>query len=615
MAGRSALGGFVEGLQGGMEFRQNSKRQKKIDRAIDQQNKLGAMAIEGKQMDINKVRELKGLAPRDFTQFEGSQDPYDFKLGDFFKPRKLWQNFKDNAGFGGGSMDNPASPVQANEAAIGDLTAGAQASSVGMQGNTDDMTLNYAADGGMVRRYANGGGVRPSDYVRASERVAGGARSAANTPGVRGAIPRYIAQQGGARDLLNKSKMVKAGGALATADALLDQTEQDYDERMDERFGKWGWGEPGEASLGGAAEFGIKRALGFASDLGDALTFGQASRLYRDERDSFGLGPDPDTRAAIQASDVPEPEPEKVAAQPATQPAPATAPAAPQAPQAPEVTGGPNQLADAPITDPGQMPTMNTEEWVAYRAASVESMLMQGMSLPEAHDAVTSMQQKGFLNYGQQALQMLAAGDPARAAMALKAAYQYFPNGVDVRFGITKDKAGQPALVAMGADENTGESTGAPMLITGERLAVMMENMTNPEAFRTWTKDWRDFEQDLRKYYEVEKPQAQSENIYRDRMGRAALMRGEADLYAGAMGGGLKQADLDRAFAAMDKTLGEYGLFESMPQQDMNFLRRVAAISYEANPGNYPNTIGEVIDVYSKGGVQAVEQWMREQGE
>lgn len=238
---------------------------------------------------------------------------------------------------------------------------------------------------------------------------------------------------------------------------------------------------------------------------------------------------------------------------------------------------------------------MNTEEWVAYRAASVESMLMQGMSLPEAHDAVTSMQQKGFLNYGTQALQMLAAGDPARAAMALKAAYQYFPNGVDVRFGITKDKQGQPALVAMGASEQTGESTGAPMLITGERLAVMMENMTNPDAFRTWTKDWREFEQDLRKYYEMEKPQAESENIYRDRMGRAALNRSEADLvgaYNAGRGGGRKRTDMDRNSAALRDYVAESGLLEGIDPQTQRYLTRVMEALYL----NYDMLQGEIIE-------------------
>jgi len=615
MAGNSALGGFVEGLQGGISHRRQTLRDKKIDRALDQQNKLGAMAIEGKQMDINRVRAEKGLSPRDFTQFEANQDPYGFKLGDFFKPKKLWQNFKDNAGIGGGSMDNPASPVQANEAAIQSLDDGSIGSSVGMPGNTDNMNLLYSADGGPVRKMANGGTVRP-DYIRASERIAGGGRTAANAPGLRGAIPRYVAQQGGARNLLNSSKMVKGGGALAAGMSIADQTADDYDERvLGERFGNFEGtplyipeDERGEGGIGNFLKYAGQRAIGFASDLGDNLTMGIAGRAYRD-------ADQPEQAAAIAASDVvrPEPEPEQAptAAQPAPTPRAAVQP--PAAPQAPEVTGGPNQLADAPITDPGEMPTMNTEEWVAYRAASVESMLMQGMTLPEAHDAVTTMQQKGFLNYGTQALQMLAAGDPARAAMALKAAYQYFPNGADVRFGITKDKQGQPALVAMGTNEQTGESTGAPMLITGERLAVMMENMTNPDAFRTWTKDWREFEQDLRKYYEMEKPQAESENIYRDRMGRAALNRSEADLI-GAMGagsGGFKRTDLDRNSKEFRTALGEMGLLEGIPRPDQTYLTRImsALVLYHGMEQN--EVIDEVMAAYDS---QAIPQLLDRYG-
>src|SRR5210317_331842 len=569
MAGNSALGGFVEGLQGGITHRQQSLRNKKIDRMLDQEGKMQAMAIEGKQMDINKVRELKGLAPRDFTQFEADQDPYGFKLGDFFKPRKLWQNFKDNTGFGGGSMDAPTSPVQSNEAAIEDMTQGAQGSSLGMQGNTDDMSLMAAADGGPVRKMANGGSVE--EQLDAMDRTRrpnpGSAESQLDRELDQKTRDRMNARQNPSRTrkALNTGKRVAGkaarlaragagvGGALAGAQGAVrggfTDTEQmrreytmpealmvDKDDSDFEIFLK---------DLGA-------RAIGVGNYVGDAAL------------DMVGFGRDEAQAQAIRSSDVARPTQQEpsVAAQPqAATPRAAVQP--PAAPQAPEVTGGPNQLADAPITDPGEMPTMNTEEWVAYRAASVESMLMQGMSLPEAHDAVTSMQQKGFLNYGTQALQMLAAGDPARAAMALKAAYQYFPNGVDVRFGITKDKQRQPALVAMGASEQTGESTGAPMLITGERLAVMMENMTNPDAFRTWTKDWREFEQDGSKYYEMEKPQAESENIYRDRMGRAALNRSEADLvgaYNAGRGGGRKRTDMDRNSAALRDYVAESGL-------------------------------------------------------
>ena len=592
----SALGGFVEGLQGGMKFRQDSKRAKKLDRLLDQEGRKQAMALEGQQNDINNVRAAKGLSPRDFSTFGADPDPYDFKLGDFFKPRKLWQNFKQNAGFGGSTEQN--SPVVQNEAAIEDFTAGADASSLGMQGSSDDMNRNLAADGGVVRM-ANGGSIST-------------ARTAANTPGWRGAIPRYVAQQGGARNLLNNSKLAKGGGALAAGMAINDQLDEDYDERMNERFGDWGWGgeDDGEASLGGAAEFFTKRALGFASDLGDKLTMGQASRFYRDE--------DSPERAAIAASDVgaqpaqEEQAPTDIGELP-TMEVRGTPPEAPQR-AIDESFGGPAEMANAPITNPTEMPTMNTEEWVAYRAASVENMLLRGATLPEAHDAITGMQQKGFLNYGTQALQLLAAGDPLRASMALKAAYQYFPNGADVSFGITKDKSGQPALIAMGKDEQTGEPIPqGTMLLTGERLAVMMENMTNPDAFRSWTKDWREFEQELREYYEVEKPTAQSEASYRDRMGRAALNRSEADLYAAQNTGvgGLKQSDIDRGLSAIEEILGDAALMREIPEPDLDYLSEVAALVYQHQPGNSTATIRSILSAYREGGTAAVDQLIR----
>lgn len=637
MAGNSALGGFVEGLQGGMKFRQDAKRAKKIDRMLDQEGRLQAMAITGKQNSINEARKLKGLDPMDFNQFDADPEPYDMKLTDFFKPKKLWQNFKDNMGIGAEvppSMDTGTAPAQANQAAVDDITSGADASSLGVPGNTDDLGVAYSADGGPVRKMANGGSVSTEEQRIREARQRNMRARAAYADKVRaggGNAPDRVtprssntgSSQGGRLSKLNPRitaagtrkalgwaarRAPGAGAAISTYDAIRDQQGADYDERMDERFGDWGWGEPGEASFGGAAEFGIKRALGFASDLGDALTLGQASRLYRDERDSFGLGPDeyvPEEKAqAIRVSDAVEPEPEQAptAAQPAA--APASKGRTAEEIVAERTANAPNALADAPITDPGEMPTMNTEEWVAYRATKVENLLLQGYSLPEAHDAITTMQQKGFLNYGTQALQMLAAGDPARAAMALKAAYQYFPNGADVRFGITEDKGGQPALVAMGSNEVTGEPSGPPMLITGERLAVMMENMTDPAAFRTWTKDWREFEQELREYYEVTKPQAQSENQYRADMGAAALNRSEADLVSaisGGRGGGRKRTDIDRNSSALRTAVNEAGTFEGIAPAEQRYLSRIMEALYLNFDMTQNAAIDEVMAAYEAG--------------
>lgn len=88
---------------------------------------------------------------------------------------------------------------------------------------------------------------------------------------------------GGIRNFVNNSKIVKGGGALAATSALFanaDTSSENYRERF-------GIGDQSPEDLGTAKgfvkDFGV-RALGYASDLGNALTLGQAGRFYADKQ-------------------------------------------------------------------------------------------------------------------------------------------------------------------------------------------------------------------------------------------------------------------------------------------------------------------------------------------
>lgn len=88
---------------------------------------------------------------------------------------------------------------------------------------------------------------------------------------------------GGIRNFINNSKLVKGGGALAATSALFanaDTSSENYRERF-------GLGDQSPEDLGTAKgfakDFGV-RALGYASDLGNALTLGQAGRFYADKQ-------------------------------------------------------------------------------------------------------------------------------------------------------------------------------------------------------------------------------------------------------------------------------------------------------------------------------------------
>lgn len=87
----------------------------------------------------------------------------------------------------------------------------------------------------------------------------------------------------GVRNFVNNSKLVKGTGYLGAASSLFANAatpSEDYRERF-------GLGDQSPEDLGTvkgfAKDFGI-RGLGYASDLGNALTFGQAGRFYADKQ-------------------------------------------------------------------------------------------------------------------------------------------------------------------------------------------------------------------------------------------------------------------------------------------------------------------------------------------
>jgi hypothetical protein len=225
--------------------------------------------------------------------------------------------------------------------------------------------------------------------------------------------------------------------------------------------------------------------------------------------------------------------------------------------------------------------------------------------------AVDARQMRGFQSYGVQAFNLLQNGDATGAAKAMYAAYQYFPNGSDVKFGVQKGANGQPVLIGMGTDEKTGEplKEGKPMVITPESLSVQMENMQNPDAFRTWTKDWRDTEQEVREYMEG-KSQRQADldltgaqtQYYRDR-GTAAL------LDASTPGGGLKQSDIDRNIAAFegDRELQALlGGTEEAAARDLT--EAMATLFITSGTNNRSSVIKFIMDSYNEGGMEQVNE-------
>lgn len=120
-------------------------------------------------------------------------------------------------------------------------------------------------------------------------------------------------------------KAGKGFGVMAAIPATVESAADDSTARYAQRFGM---DEPtGDGSAGDILKFTALRALGFASDLGNALTMGQAGNLYRDNQGEQAPG------AAVSApsQQAASAAPGQAQSQQAAPSAPA--PAAPAAPQ------------------------------------------------------------------------------------------------------------------------------------------------------------------------------------------------------------------------------------------------------------------------------------------
>jgi hypothetical protein len=200
------------------------------------------------------------------------------------------------------------------------------------------------------------------------------------------------------------------------------------------------------------------------------------------------------------------------------------------------------------------------------------------------------MQMEGFEANATQAFQLLQAGDWKRASLALTAAYQYFPNGADIKFGMAKDKQGQPALVAMGTDEKTGEPTGDPMLINQERLAMMVEHMSDPSVFRQWTKDWRNEEFERQIFEEYTKPIGEANAETARINARANEARAAASQRAAISGGGLKPSDIRSASSDFRERLGMLSL-DPETESQADYLAGIMSQVYVLSDGRIdPNS-------------------------
>lgn len=545
-------GALIRGFQEGANFAQDFRAKRQFERRREQELATGdreAAALSGNEADMMKQfpDATAGMSSFDFQPT--FDEPMAYKL--FHKLKKKRGKKKAQALDLGGDAGEYA---PSNPGPVGDPEATAPPS--------EEVAEAPDMDDPEALGYADGGELTEDDLVRLNKQQTRNARveiakdrikQGANKVGdiARKAIPE---EKGLLRRVIN-SKAGRVGGALAVGSALLDQTDENADERYQKRFG-WDGPTPddGEGSFAGYLKYLGKRGLGFASDLGDKLTFGAAGNLYRDNQE------EPAQRSAlpVQGPQGAEGTPGNAMQLSTTQIAGRPTPA-----------GGASKepTFDFSDIDPSDVPDMKTDEWKAYRDLIIRDATRRGQPIDQVNDRITAMQQKNFLNYGQQGFALQQAGNLKGAMAAYRAAFQYFPNGNDVEFGLHKDRrTGHQQIIGFGKDENTGKVVpGSEMIMDPERVSVLLENFQKPDAFRMWTKDWRDFQQQKREYEEVKKPLAQAQADYMANNSEANILKAEnAGLRAGG-GGGFKQSDQRASQQMFSGMLMEQGV--SDPQE------------------------------------------------
>lgn len=595
----------VEAFQQGSDWRQRFRANKQLEKARD-------LALEGGEYDMEsrrasrKLRDpdtasvLGQLDPNSVQDWQGGlQDPFAYKLMDWFKSHRGKKKRKTQAIDLGGEGDfagsNPqgvgdAAPVDP-QAAMGDTGSIQNPTDDSMAQPAQTFPLDGYADGGSIDMEAlNAKQLRQARWEILKDRLSkapGAARESLTD--MDGALGKFVGRApegaGTLRRLAAGAKGLGEAGALGGT-AIITATTPTEDYRK--RFGM----ETGDPSLAGDL---TARTLGAASDLGSVLTFGAADRLYRDKQDQ-GAGGEPAAPSQDLASlpaqggsgiDVSSIRSDRSGGRHSALP-----------------TQGEPEVADFSDLDidAKEVPDMKTDDWRKYRAQVTDAARKSGKpeDVQKAGDMVTEMQIKGFLNYGQQGLALQQAGNTRGAMAAYRAAFQYFPNGNDVEFGVHKTKQGHPQIVGVGLDEKTGKRVpGTEMIMDPERISVLMENFKNPAAFRMWTKDHREDQQRERTYQEVTKPLAQGQLDYQADMGGAAAERARITAQGGAGGAAAQATNMRNAEHAFRERLGQMGLVD---ESQADFLASVMSRIKAASPQVPDNVIIQTIMAAAKDG-------------
>lgn len=619
MGNTSGALGFVEGLMGGMQRREEHDRSKKIDKLLDQKSQQNLLSDVGAyETHLNE-----GGDAENWVFQNQDKDPFLMrqmkKLGNWMTgtepkeevdPYAAAREKYANRDVAEGSM----SPVaNAPSGRLVDYADGGRVAGRDRTGRTDE-SENYAIP--PPRRDRRGRdlgsmdmmdvpGYRPPDRRQREEELE--PRPVDSEP----LFPRTRAIAGEVRRENEHYAAEEGDSAYTRGSKWMDRTQNNI-----------------RGFLGGAVAFGRDMVDNVVPDAAaDAV---QGALGYKGHEDYEGK-----PRQAVPA-EAPTPAPaQAVPTQPEDTTAAVTeAVATDQAPDAQVAANAVQAGAEATPGHPDHpdqqfnFAAMAKEGWTAadiahvplkdwneYRQNHVLASIKQGKSVVEANQEVDTIQYDGFMRNFRQASYLMMAGDESGAALAARAAYQYFPNGTDIRFQAMVGKDGQDYLVAAGFDEKTGEMRGEPQVMTPDYVNAMLANFEDPKSFNAWKADKEEAYRLERQYNEIEKPTAQADLDLKGAQAdyyRSGAQKNRAEARGEQFVKPLTEAEKRAAGAAIDKDVAILAL------EDPELARQLkaTAIRIYTETRTEPEVImNEIHKLYKEGGLDALNELLAEWAE
>ena len=610
MGNTSGALGFVEGLMGGMQRREEHDRNKKLDNLLDQKSQQNLLSDVGAyETHLNEGGDAENWVFQD-----QDKDPFLMrqmkKLGNWLTGTEPKEEVDPYAA---------AREKYANrDVAEGSMSPVADAPS--------GRLVDYA-DGGKVKpraipRYYEGGPVERERYL--------GSMDMMDVPGYRPPDRRQREEELEPRPVDSEPLFPRT---RAIAGEVRRENEHYAAEEGDSAYTRGSkWMDRTQNNirgfLGGAVAFGRDMVDNMVPDA--AAEAVQGALGYKGHPDYEGK-----PRQAVPA-EAPTPAPaQAVPTQPEDTTAAVTeAVATNQAPDAQVAANAQQAGAEATPGHPDHpdqqfnFAAMAKEGWTAsdiahvplkdwneYRQNHVLASIKQGKSVVEANQEVDTIQYDGFMRNFRQASYLMMAGDESGAALAARAAYQYFPNGTDIRFQAMVGKDGQDYLVAAGFDEKTGEMRGEPQVMTPDYVNAMLANFEDPKAFNAWKADKEEAYRLERQYNEIEKPTAQADLDLKGAQAdyyRSGAQKNRAEAANEGRGSPLKPSD---RIAAHDRFVESVDL---MAMEDPQLARQLVAVMERiyAETGAEVGVIdNEVQKLYEAGGLEAINALVAEWAE